>query len=131
MEKRTHADRYKVSCCPEIMESFADEEHPWRESEAEVADGLAWGEEKARLLKWVRKQMRRRLTAKQRRCIELYYFKDLTYVEAGKKAGCSASSACRAVQRGLIRLRAAAKTDPPEHLKPRRRARRIGSGPRK
>lgn len=121
MEKRTFADRFKVSCCPELMQSYANEDSAWHEDEAAVRVGLAWGEEKARLLKWVRKQMRRRLTAKQRRCIELYYFKDLTYVEVGKKAGCSASSACRSVQRGLKRLRAAAKADPPEHLKPRRR----------
>lgn len=121
MEKRIFEDRFKVSCGPEIMEGFANEDSFWSEDEAATDAGLAWGEEKVRLLKWVRKQMRRRLTPRQRRCIELYYFKDLTYLEVGHKTGCSASSACRSVRRGIRRLRAAVQTDPPKHLKPRRR----------
>lgn len=121
MEKRTYADRFKVNCDPAIIESYGNGDGPWSETETEVAAGLAWGEEKARLLKWVRKQMRRRLTQKQRRCIELYYFEDLTFAEIGKKTGCAPSSACRSVHRGLKRLQAAAKLDPPAHLVPRRR----------
>ncbi len=102
------------------MENFGNGANPWWEDEADVSAGLAWGEEKERLLKWVRKQMRRRLTEKQRRCIELYYFKDMTYVEIGKTVGCAPSSACRSVHRGITRLREAARVDPPAHLKDRR-----------
>ena len=122
MLKRTYADRFKVNCEPAIIESFANREAPWHESEDDITAGLAWGEEKARLLKWVRKQMRRRLTVKQRRCIELYYFKDMTYAEIGKEMGCASSSACRSVHRGIKHLQAAAKTDPPAHLKSGRRS---------
>ena len=111
MEKRTFADRFKVNCCPFIMAAYMNEDSPWHEDEAAIAAGLAWGKEKDRLLAWVRLQMRRRLTEKQRRCIDLHYFKDLTYVEIGKKIGCSPSAACRSVQRGLKRLRHAAKEE--------------------
>jgi len=122
MEKRTYADRFKVNCNPAIIESYAEGDGAWSETEAEVAAGLAWGDEKARLLKWVRKQMRRRLTDKQRRAIHLYYFEDLTYAEIGVKMGCAPSSACRSVHRGILRLREAARIDPPAHLAERRRS---------
>lgn len=113
MEKRMYADRYRVNCCPFIMAEFTNEESPWSEDEATVTAALAWGKEKALLLKWVRRQMRQRLTLKQRRAIDLHYFKDLTYAEVGEKMGCSASAACRSVLRGIKRLRHAAKVDPP------------------
>ncbi len=111
MENRTLSDRYKVNCCPAIMAEFTNEEGPWHEAKDTIAARLAWGKEKERLLRWVRWQMRWRLTTKQRRAIELYYFKDLTYVEIGRKIGCSPSAACRAAQRGLERLRGAAKRE--------------------
>ena len=114
MEKRSYVDRFKVNCCPSIMADFTNEEGPWSEDEAAIAAGLAWGEEKARLLDWVRQQMRRRLTEKQRRCIELHYFKGLTYAEVGRRTGCSASTAWRSAQRGIAHLRVAARVDPPK-----------------
>lgn len=126
MEKRTFGDRFKVSYTPQSLDEFTNQDSPWHESAAKVEAGLAWGEEKARLLKWVRKQMRRRLTPKQRRCIELYYFQNLTYRQVGKRTGCCPSSACRAVQRGIHRLRAAARLDPPEHLRQKRGSSRRG-----
>ncbi|MBX3176071.1 MAG: hypothetical protein KF886_01800 [Candidatus Hydrogenedentes bacterium] len=112
-EFRRFGDRYQVTCCPELMAAYRNEDSPWSESEAEVAAAIAWGMEKARLLRWVRAQMRRRLTARQRRCIELYYFEGLTHEEVGRRLGCSTSSSCRSVQRGIARLRIAARVDPP------------------
>lgn len=110
MEKRTFADRYKVNCCPSIMAEFTNEQSPWSEDEAMIAAGLAWGREKDRLLKWVRLRMER-LTEKQRRCIELRYFEGLTYIEVAKLVECSPSAACRSAQRGVEKLRRAARRD--------------------
>jgi len=124
MEKRIWKDRFKVSCDPRHMEGFANEDSFWNESEASVMAGLAWGREKARLLKWVRKQMQWRLTPRQRQGIELYYFKNLTYYEVGQEMGCTTSSASRSIERGIHRLRVAARNDPPALPKPRRRRRR-------
>ena len=125
MEKRVHSDRYRLHVKPAVLESYSEEDSLWRETEAEVQRELARGEDRARLLKWVRRQMGRRLTLAQRQCIELYYFEGLTYTEVGNRQGCSASSACRSVKRGLNRLRAAARTDPPSQrlLKRRRQGR--------
>lgn len=108
MENRTFGDRYKVNCCPSVMAEFTYEEGPWSEDEQTIAIGLAWGEEKKRLLQWVRRRMRLMLTSKQRRAIALHYFKDLTFVEIGVIMGCSPSAACRSVHRGIARLRDAA-----------------------
>ena len=111
MEKRNYADRFKVNCGPSAMAGFTNEESPWNEDEQSIAAGLAWGEEKERLLSWVRWQMRWRLREKQRRAIELYYFEDLTYAEIGLRMGCSSSAAYRSVRRGLEKLRESARRE--------------------
>jgi DNA-directed RNA polymerase specialized sigma24 family protein len=111
MDNRTFADRFKVNCCPSTMAGFTNEEGPWNEDEQTIAAGLAWGEEKARLLRWVRWQMRWRLRDKQRQAIELHYFEDLTYVEIGLRMGCSTSAAYRSVRRGLAKLRESARQE--------------------
>lgn len=113
MEKRAYADRFQVNYCPFSLAERTNEDGAWHESEGEIARGLAWGEEKKRLLKWVRYQMRRRLTDKQRRCIELHYFRGLSFTEIQAQTGISGPSACRIVQRGIARLRVAARVDPP------------------
>lgn len=114
MGKRVYADRFQVNYCPFSLAERTNEDGAWHETEAEIARGLAWGEEKARLLKWVRYQMRRRLTDKQRRCIELHYFRGLSFTEIQAQTGISGPSACRIVQRGIERLRVAARVDPPQ-----------------
>ena len=111
MENRTFADRYKVNCTPSYLTSFTNEEGPWSENARRIAAGLAWGREKDRLLGWVRNQMRRQLTVKQRRAIELHFFKALTFVEIGIEMNCSPSAACRTVQRGIKTLQLAAIQD--------------------
>lgn len=104
MENRNFADRYKVNCSPSHMTKFTNEEGPWSEDEKSIAAGLALGQEKERLLNWVRQRMRL-LTWRQQQAITLYYFKDLTFAEIGMLAGCSPSTACRSAKRGVARLR--------------------------
>ena len=111
MDNRTYSDRYKVNYSPSVMAGFTNEEGPWSENEQDIVAGLAWGREKDRLLKWVRLQMRRHLTRKQRRALQLYYFKNLTFGEIALEVGCSPSAACRSVQRGVERLRDVAREE--------------------
>ena len=80
----------------------------WYESPEEVAKGLEWGRRKAVLLRWVRRQMGRRLTARERNCLELYFFCGMTLLEVGEATRTSKAAACRAVARSLRKLRAAA-----------------------
>jgi len=109
MEERTRADRHESLLSPEIMRGFRIEQSAWHETRSDVADGVAWGFRKAVLLAWVREQMHLALTARERHCLELYYFRGLTYREAGAATNTNASSVYRAVQRSIRKLRKAAK----------------------
>lgn len=108
MHERTRAHRHESFLSPELMRQYRVEQSAWYESEAEVRRGLTWGARKAVLLAWVREQMRTRLTPRERHCLELYYFRGLTYREAGAATGTNASSVHRAVQRAIRKLRDAA-----------------------
>jgi RNA polymerase sigma factor (sigma-70 family) len=109
MEERARADRHESILSPDIMRSFRIEQSAWHEDPEDIAKKIAWGKRKAFLLAWVREQMEIRLTQRERHCIELYYFRGLTYREAGAATNTNASSVYRAVQRSIRKLREAAK----------------------
>jgi DNA-directed RNA polymerase specialized sigma24 family protein len=102
---------------------------PWHEDAARVRAGLRWGREKERLLDWVRGQMLLRLTRVERRCVELYYFEDLNYRCAAARLGVNATSVYRAVQRGVRKLREAARAHPPRAVRRSSVRRRTWRGP--
>jgi DNA-directed RNA polymerase specialized sigma24 family protein len=52
--------------------------------------------------------MDERLTGRERACIELHYFRGLTFEAIAQLTHTNRSSCCRAAQRGVRRLRAAA-----------------------
>lgn len=108
MTERSRASRYAVYINPQRIDQRTLREAMWYESAEEVEAGLQWGEEKANLLRWVRRQMGRRLTKRERKCIELYYFKGLSCREVGDKTGTDPSSAYRAIQRAIRKLHASA-----------------------
>jgi DNA-directed RNA polymerase specialized sigma24 family protein len=85
---------------------FVDEtDSPWHETPEDIQDALDYGCEKARLLKWVRRHMRSKLTARERRCVELLFFRGLSYRQAAERIGIHPSVVHRSVQRGLGKLR--------------------------
>lgn len=100
---------------PEILKRIPRAKTPWYETEAEIQAKLRLGRKKARLLEWVRSQMILRLTPTERRCIELYFFENLTYRQAAARLGVRPSSVYRAVKRGIRKLREAARENP--HLR--------------
>jgi RNA polymerase sigma factor (sigma-70 family) len=99
-----------ISVNPQYLDHFGTSKAIWHETPEEIEAGLAWGQEKERLLRHLRKEMRRRLTKRERRCVELYFFRGLTYSEAGKATKTNPSSVHRAVHRGLRKLRCAAES---------------------
>ncbi len=109
MEERIRADRHESLLSPEIMLAFRIEQSAWHETKSDIKAGVVWGKRKAVLLAWVREQMDIVLTPRERHCLELYYFRDLTYREAGAATDTNASSVYRAVQRSIRKLRKAAK----------------------
>ncbi len=108
MDRETWAERNARSMNPLDLPKRAVEEGAWYESKEEIADKLAWGRRKAVLLRWVRLQMGRRLTARERHCIELVYFRGLSFRQAGAATGTRESSVHRATRRAIRKLRAAA-----------------------
>lgn len=110
---------------PDALAAHADHTRSWRETPGEIRAELAWGRRKARLLAWVRRVMAERLTERERACIELHYFRGLTYEAISRLTHTNRSSCCRAAQRGVRRLRAAAEE---EGLRPVLPARLRGRG---
>lgn len=122
MRKRTRPIR--ISFSPKWLDEFPESMSPWHETPAAIRRGLTGGARRAELLAWVRRQMGARLTRKQRRSIELYYFEGLTYREVAKALNTSPSSVHNLLKRGLHRLKAAARQHPPEILVKKRPGRR-------
>lgn len=113
---RTRAARFAVSMDPNVIQSFAQGQHAWHETEEEIEEGLAWGEEKEALLRWVRTQCERRLTAVERRALIQYYHRNLSYRQAAAQAGVNPTTIYRAVRRAVRKLKEAAEE---ENLRPR------------
>ena len=91
------------------LEEVGDRGGLWYETPEEIEAGLKWGKRKAELIRWVRRQMDRRLTAVERRYFELHYFRGLSFREVAAATGSSPAAAHRAVRRSLRKLRVAAK----------------------
>lgn len=111
MKVRILAERCLRSTSPHALRELGESRRAWHETEEEIRAGIRWGRKKAELLRWVRRKMRRRLTARERRCVELYYFQGLTLVEVGCETGTNATSALRAVRRSVNKLRALAEKE--------------------
>jgi RNA polymerase sigma factor (sigma-70 family) len=109
VESRRRADRFAVSVSLDFLKRVGANRSFWYETEEEIEAGLEWGRQKDRLLRWVRRQMARRLSKRERRCVEMYFFKGMTYLEVANATGTDASSAHRAVARSLRKLRSAAR----------------------
>jgi len=110
-EKRTQSRRRAVAFSPASLAQLDRAVSAWYETPEEIAVGLEWGQRKAELLDWVRKQMRRKLTRRERRCVELYFFRGKNYREVATRTGTTPSSAHRAIARALRKLRWAVEQD--------------------
>ena len=111
MKRGNRASRLAVQISPGALENIPECQSVWYESEEEIKAGLKRGSEKARLLRWIRREMGRRLTLRERRCVELYFFQGKSLREVGAATSTAPSSVCRAVQRSLRKLRHAAKME--------------------
>ncbi len=122
MEEWDKVNRHEVILSPEALKHFDITASAWHETPEEIEAGLAWGREKAILLRWVRRQIKRRLTACEQRCMELYFFENMTYREVAAQSNRNVTSAYRAVQRSLRKLRAALQEGDAPRLRRNRRA---------
>ena len=111
MKRTTRATRMEVQVKLLFFEFQTTDKGAWYESPREVAMALAWGKRKEELLGWLRVAMERKLTARERQCLTMHYFENRTYVEIGQVTGSNPSSAWRAVDRAMVKLRKAALAD--------------------
>ncbi len=119
MPRSNRPSKRQVTNNPRVMRTVANENRMWFETPVEIQAGLEWGKEKRRLLKWVRRQMFKKLSIRERRCIELYYFQNLTFRQVSEVNGITVSSVHRAVRRALRKFRHAAKRKNAPRLEPR------------
>lgn len=111
MDTVTRAMRLETRVSKRFLESMEEAHRLGYESPEEIRQALRWGARKRVLLAWVQLQMLQRLTLRERLCIELYYFQGLTYAEVGLRTQTHSTSAFRAVERALRKLRQAAEED--------------------
>lgn len=116
-------ERLGFAAPPAMLRRLSTAHTPWFETIEDIRAGLEYGRKNARLLEWVRSQMRLRLSRVERRCIELYFFDGLNYRQCADALEVNVTSVYRGVQRALRKLRKAAKDFPPDAAKDRRKKR--------
>ena len=77
---------------------------PWFETPEEIEAGLAWGERKTFLMRWVRRHMGDALSRGQQKVVELHLFKGMTFGQIAKVTGVDRGDVCRSMKRSVVRL---------------------------
>lgn len=92
-----------------ILATCTNEDGLWYESPEERDRALARSARDRRRLAWVRAAMLLVLTRRECQCMHLYYFRGYSLREVGALTDTSATSSHRAIQRGIRKLREAAR----------------------
>jgi DNA-directed RNA polymerase specialized sigma subunit len=87
-----------------FLEEIPETQSLWYETPEEIEQKLQWGKEKAHLLEWVQKQMERKLTIKEKRYIEYYYFQGETLETIARKFNTHPANIHRTIRRGIKKL---------------------------
>ncbi len=108
--KHTHRNfRQEYSCDPALLARLADTRGLWYETEDGMRAGLEASGEKVLLLHWVRREMRRRLSPRERRFLELHYFDGVATAKVARDAGVHRTTVTRTLQQAIHKLRRAAR----------------------
>lgn len=94
----------RVFVSPQFLEEIPETQSLWHETPEEIEQKLQWGKEKAQLLQWVRKQIERKLTPKERKYIEHYYLQGQTLETIAKKYQSHPANIHRTIRRGIKKL---------------------------
>ncbi len=101
---RRDSFRNTILVSQHFLEQIPETQSLWHETPEEIEEKLQWGKEKAHLLQWVQKQIQRKLTAREKNYIELYYFQGLTLEVIAKKHHSNPSNISRTIRRGIKKL---------------------------
>lgn len=88
-----------------FLEEVPESKSIWYESENEVEFKVKRAKERAKLLRWIKKQMERTLTRKEKAYIEYYFFTGLTLEEISNRFRVNPSSVSRGIKRAVRKLR--------------------------
>ena len=106
--RRTREWRPEITVNPAKLERIANRRSWHSDPELEVAAAKRQDAEQALLLRWVRREMGRRLTKREQRLVELYYLEAKTLEEVARRRKIHASTVSRSLRRAVGKLRAAA-----------------------
>lgn len=107
-EKTQREDAWRrVRASHKTVEEVGEGQGLWYESPEEVEAQLARGNARALRLRWVTRQMERRLDARERRCVELFYLEGRSLREIAGTLGITKSAAERTIRGAIEKLRAA------------------------
>ncbi len=102
---------HDFSCDPALLARVAATRSLWHETETEINTALKAAEERALLLRWVRREMRRRLTPRERRFLEQHYFNALPTEEVARRNKVHQATVSRTLHRAVAKLRRAARAN--------------------
>lgn len=103
--RRTREWYPEISVEPDALEYIADRRRRCCDPEAEQRRE----EEHALLMRWVRREMGRRLSAQERQMVEMYYLEMMTLAQVARNRKVHPSTVSRTVRRSVGKLRRAAR----------------------
>jgi RNA polymerase sigma factor (sigma-70 family) len=109
--ENSRAQRFRVTLAPAIMDRFLRSQGAWFETADDTRERLRRNARHDALMAWVVARMPELLTTRERQCIDLHYFRGLSYREIGEATSTNKTSAFRAVERGIRKLREAKEKD--------------------
>ncbi|NLV45356.1 MAG: hypothetical protein GXY07_12765 [Candidatus Hydrogenedentes bacterium] len=109
LRQARHCRKMEFTCDPHVLAKAAFARSPWHETGEEIADALEASTEKALLLRWVRREMRRRLSPRECRYLEEHYFCALPVATVARRNGVHRMSVYRGLRRAIGKLQRAAR----------------------
>ncbi|MCK5862816.1 MAG: hypothetical protein KAH38_10040, partial [Candidatus Hydrogenedentes bacterium] len=107
--RKTREWRPEITVEPTTLEYIANRCAVCSDSELEMAAARRYEAEQAVLMRWVRREMGRRLTKQERRLVELYYIEAMTLKNVAHRRKVHVSTVSRSVRRAVGKLRDAAR----------------------
>ncbi len=108
--QRTRNWRPEITVAPDHLADLPPERGLWYTGQSDAAreQEQAHEADTARLLRWVRCAMKRRLTKHERRLVELYYLEAMTLEQLARRRRVHPTTVSRRLRRAVTKLRAAA-----------------------
>ncbi|MFA7693423.1 MAG: sigma-70 family RNA polymerase sigma factor [Candidatus Hydrogenedentes bacterium] len=117
LKKMRRQSRREYSYDPHILARKFQKSGLWEESEEEIEAALKAARERDLLLNWVRREMRRRLTKKERRYLEARYLSNQSVAALAQRYDVHLSTVYRTIRSAIRKLKQAAQesnSDTPE-----------------